>query len=239
MTEHLRVAWPDAALFGPRHGRALRLLAVSDESDGSLDSAATRAGLEPIDLVVGCGDLEPDYLCFLADAFQSPLVYVRGNHDIGPAWQADREPGRGAERGVELPSPLTDGAVRRTAGLRIVGFSGAPRYGGRSLEVSSPSMWLRVLVAWWRLRGRPVLVVSHAAPRGLNDAPDVAHRGFVAFRWLLDRLRPPLWLHGHTRLTRRDPAARTALHRGSLVYNCTGATLIELLPPTAVVEPPA
>jgi Predicted phosphoesterases, related to the Icc protein len=93
-------------------------------------------------------------------------------------------------------------------------------------------MWLRAIRGWlalWRHR-RPLLVISHAPPRGLNDARDETHRGFVAFRWLIDRLRPPLWLHGHTALVRRGLDARCLQHDGTLLYNCTGATLVELVP---------
>jgi hypothetical protein len=65
----------------------------------------------------------------------------------------------------------------------------------------------------------------------VNDGDDLAHRGFTAFRWLADRLGPPLWLHGHTALVRRGMDDRCARRNGTLFYNCTGATLIELKPP--------
>ena len=71
---------------------------------------------------------------------------------------------------------------------------------------------------------RPLLVLTHAAPRGVNDAPDHAHRGFASFRWLLDRLAPPLWLHGHATLVQRGIEARTARRNGTLLVNVTGAT---------------
>jgi hypothetical protein len=56
------------------------------------------------------------------------------------------------------------------------------------------------------VRGQaPILVVSHAPPRGVGDhAANRYHLGYAAYRWLLDRLRPPLWLHGHV-----DPASKT------------------------------
>ena len=73
-----------------------------------------------------------------------------------------------------------------------------------------------------------MLVVSHAPPRDVNDGEDLAHRGFTAFRWLTNRLQPPLWLHGHTALVRRGIDHRSASRNGTLFYNCTGATLIEL-----------
>ena len=228
MTHRLRVVWPDAALFAARDGRPLRILAISDEPDASLDSEATRHGLEPIDLIIGCGDLRADYLAFVADAFGSvPLVYVRGNHDVGAAWRA-------RERD-SLPGPLLDGKLHREAGIAILGFSGSPVYNDPKdrMQVSSTGMWLRSLRGWFASLGhrRPLLVISHAPPRGLNDATDLTHRGFTAFRWLLDRLRPPLWLHGHTALVRRGLDDRSMQHDGTLLYNCTGATLVELVPP--------
>lgn len=232
MTDRLVMSWPDPEAFRARGGRPIRILAVSDESDPALGSVATREGLEPLDMIVGCGDLEPPYLAFLADAFRVPLLYVRGNHDVGSSW--------GATVREVLPEPLADGRIHQEAGIRLMPFSGAPRYAphgrpGAEQQVSGATMWRRVLGAWPRaaLR-RPLLLVTHAAPRGLNDAPDHAHRGFASFRWLVDRLNPPLWLHGHTALVRRGIDARSVRHEGTLLVNVTGATLVELTPPATV-----
>jgi hypothetical protein len=233
MTDRLVVPWPDPAPFRGRDGRPVRILAVSDESEPALDAEATRAGIEPLDMIVGCGDLEPPYLAFLADAFGVPLHYVRGNHDVGASWGA-------TERDV-LPEPLADGRIVDEVGIRLLPFGGSPRYAshgraGVEQQVSGFAMWRRVVGAWPRAAGRrPLLLVTHAAPRGLNDAPDPAHRGFAAFRWLLDRLAPPLWLHGHTSLVRRGIDGRTVRHGRTLVVNVTGATLVELAPPPATV----
>ena len=232
MTDRLSLQWPDPLPFRDRRGSPIRILAVSDESDPTLDSAATREGLEPLDMIVGCGDLEPPYLAFLADAFRVPLLYVRGNHDVGRSWgETVRE---------VVPDPLDDGRIHAEAGIRLLPFSGAPRYAphgrpGAEQQVSGFGMWRRVLRAWPNAAGRrPVLLVTHAAPRGVNDAPDQAHRGFASFRWLLDRLDPPLWLHGHTALVRRGIDGRCVRHGRTMVVNVTGATLVELTPPDAV-----
>lgn len=226
MTDRLRVAWPDPAAFADRAGRPIRILAVSDEPDPSLDSEATREGIGAVDLIIGAGDLQPEYLSFVTDAFHAPLRYVRGNHDAGSAW-AD------TERRI-LPQPMPDATIVTEAGLRLIGFSGSPIYSGRGVEVSGPGMWARSWMAWLRTIGRrPLLVVSHAPPRGVNDDTDLAHRGFTSFRWLVRRLGPPLWLHGHTALVRRGIDARCEMYAGTLFYNCTGATLIELHPPGA------
>lgn len=224
MTDRLRVRWPDPAPFVERDGRPIRILAVSDEPDPALDSPATRENLGAVDLILGAGDLEPEYLGFVTDAFHAPLRYVRGNHDVGAAWShTERE---------RLPEPMRDGEVVREAGIALLGFSGSPRYNQRNMQVSSAGMWTKVISAWPNARrARPVLVVTHAPPRGVNDDQDPAHRGFEAFRWLVDRLDPPLWIHGHTSLVRRGIDDRLATHNGTTFYNCTGATLVELLPP--------
>jgi hypothetical protein len=224
LTDRLTVPWPDPAPFATRGGRPIRILAVSDEADASLDSAATREALGPVDLIVGAGDLQPEYLAFVTDAFGAPLRYVRGNHDVGAAWlHAERE---------LLPAPMADATVVAEAGLSLIGFSGSPVYSDRGHEVSATRMWARAVQGWVRARGRgPMVVVTHAPPRDLNDADDLAHRGFTSFRWLIDRLAPPLWLHGHTALVRRGLDGRCARLDGTLLYNCTGATVVELTPP--------
>jgi hypothetical protein len=229
MTDRLRLVWPDPRPFAASNGQPIRLLAVSDEVDPSLDSATTRQRMGPIDMVLGAGDLEPPYLGFLADAFHVPLLYVRGNHDVGGAWAP-------SER-RQVPEPLADGRIHEEVGIRLLPFSGSPRYAphGRAdvdQQVSAFNMWRRVVGSWPRAaRRRPLLVLTHAAPRGLNDAPDIAHRGFGAFRWLLGQLTPPLWLHGHTALVRRGIDARSLQRNGTLLVNVTGATLIELVSP--------
>ena len=235
MTARLRVAWPDPRLFERRGGRPYRILALADEIDASLESAETRKRLRPVDLIVGCGDLPVDYLRFVTDAFESvPLAYVRGNHDVGGDWAT------GDATQVHLPEPLPDGRPWTDGQLTVIGFSGIPRHGGGSgLQVGSFTRISQVLGAWlrvgWRPIRAPVLLVSHVAPRGINDGPDPIHRGSRALRWLAGRVRPPLWLHGHTTLLTRRLEDR-ALRRGStLYYNAAGAVLVELSPPGVAV----
>ena len=227
MTNRLSVVWPDPAPFAARDGRPFRILAISDEPDPALESAGSRDVIGPVDLIVGAGDLEPDYLSFVADAFHAPLRYIRGNHDDGAAWAHTRR--------RLLPEPMRDGEVVDEAGIRLIGFSGSPVYNEGEMQVSSLGMWLRVVAASMRAGPRrPLIVVTHAPPRGVNDDSDLAHRGFTAFRWLADRLNPPLWLHGHTALVRRGIDDRIARRNGTVFYNCTGATLVELVAPDPV-----
>src|SRR5262249_21261027 len=141
------------------------------------------------------GDLDPHWLAFLADAFEAPLVYVRGNHDTGGDWD---------EKDRVVPEPLGAGATTRLAGILVAGLEWPVSGSGDNRRRPALAWWHAVRLATRRLRsggvrGEPIVMISHVAPEGAGDVPtDLYHRGFGAYRWLLDRLRPPLWLHGHT-----------------------------------------
>jgi len=69
-------AWAPAA-------QSVRLLAVSDEPERALDFDRNRTDLGRVDAILGCGDLEPDYLNFLADAFKAPRGAKRSGRGCG------------------------------------------------------------------------------------------------------------------------------------------------------------
>jgi uncharacterized protein len=231
LIRRLSVVWPDPAPFRERpEGSPIRLLAISDDRDPALERAQNREALGRIDLIVGCGDLEPDYLGFVADAFVAPLAYIRGNHDAGGAWVA---------AGDRIPEPLPDAAVRENIGLRLVGLSW-PRLGirGRPDERKAWSQVLPLMAHSVIGRNGPLLVLSHSPPRGVGDAPDDPfHTGFSAYRWVADHLHPPLWLHGHT-----PAGGLEAWHvsvGGTTFANVTPAVVVELQPPgTGTADPP-
>jgi uncharacterized protein len=227
MIRRVSVLWPDERPFRERREKPIRFLAVSDEREPAIEYEKNRAGIAPLDGIVGCGDLDPRWLAFLADSFHAPLVYVRGNHDRGGDWD---------ERRLVVPDPLGPGAMTRLAGIAVAGLEWP--------HVNERGNRRRPDLAWWHAfrvarsefgdrlarRREPLLVISHVAPEGAGDAPDDAyHRGFGAYRWLLDRFRPPLWLHGHTTMASVKELKVTAGE--TTVVNVTGAVLVELLPP--------
>jgi hypothetical protein len=224
VTRRLTVKWPDPGPFATRSpGEAIRILAISDDPDPTLEHEVNRRQLGRVDVVVGAGDLEPDYLSFVADAFVAPLVYVRGNHDAGGAWLHGTSD--------HLPEPLPDAAIREDAGLPFVGLSW-PRLGVRG-RPPADAAWFQVLPLLARSVVRPtspLIVVSHVPPRGAGDAPnDPFHTGFSAYRQVADRLRPPLWLHGHTHLGSAEAWHGTI---GTTTFvNVTGAVALDLVPP--------
>ena len=233
MIRRLRLTWPDPEPFRRRAGRPIRWLAVSDDEDPALRYEVNRRELGPLDSIVGAGDLEPDYLGFLADAFAVPLLYVRGNHDHGGRW--------GESVALNSPHALRSGGVHTIDGVPVMALEWPGlRHGDRRRHDDSARTDIVRIAAgepWRRLFGgrATVAVVSHAPPRGVGDrAADPYHVGFGAYRWLLDRVRPPLWLHGHV-----PPASVEGWrieHDGSTVVNVTGAVLVELLPPG--IRPP-
>ena len=165
-------------------------------------------------------------MAFLADSFNTPLVYVRGNHDRGGEWY---------ERPLPVPAWLNTGRIERLAGIPIVGLEwpGVDDAGNRRRPWLA---WRQTLAIARRLIGahlwrEPVVVISHVPPAGVGDAGDRYHVGFDAYHWLLDHLAPPIWLHGHT-----TTASVTRLVERSgptVVANATGALLLELTPPIA------
>jgi DNA repair exonuclease SbcCD nuclease subunit len=221
VTRRLTVIWPDPRPFERREGRPIRLLAVSDDVDHALEHARNREALGPIDLIVGCGDLSPAWLSFVGDAFRVPIVYVRGNHDRQGPWPAPPD--------IPPPSAGVDGRSLPGIPMLLLPWT---RFQDGDAHRDETGAWLQLVRAAPRLlRSRaPLLVVSHVPPRDLGDTPtDPYHVGYAAYRFLMDRVRPPLWLHGHT-----NPAAQADWRNeeGSTVAaNVTGSVLVELLPP--------
>lgn len=225
MINQLAIVWPDARAFAGRDGRPIRFLVASDEPEPALRHAVNRDELGQLDGVIGCGDLEPDWLRFLADAFNTPLVYVRGNHDRGGDWNA---------RPLLVPAWLEAGTIEGLAGIPIVGLEwpGVDAPGNRRRPWLAWRQTIRITRRLIRARlwRRPLIVISHVPPAGVGDCPtDAYHVGFPAYRWLLDRLAPPIWLHGHTTLA----SVRRLVERAgpTVVANATGALLIELTAP--------
>jgi hypothetical protein len=186
----------------------VQILAVSDEIDEGLcaDVRAVRGA----DLILACGDLPFDYLGYLMNALDVPLVFVPGNHDPDLTGYAASRAGLMLRAGLPVTAPWPSGAINvdgrvvEVLGLRVAGLGGCLRY---SAGPNQYSEWqqarraraLSTRVRWQRLRGAPAvdILLTHAPPYGVGDGDDPPHRGFRTLHGLAARLRVPLLLHGH------------------------------------------
>lgn len=190
----------------------MHILALSDRIVPHLHSPNVIKSFGDVELVVACGDLPADYLEYVLTQLNIPLVYVPGNHDPDT---------------YHVPGGLNiDGKLVNVNGAFILGLGGSRRYKkeGRH-QYTEFDMRLRIArlipkLLSNRVRHRRAIdvLVTHAPPRGIHDAKDLAHIGFTAFHDLLHIFRPALMLHGHTHLLRNIEVTETE-HMGCCIIN--------------------
>jgi Icc-related predicted phosphoesterase len=165
----------------------MHILAVADRRHKALYDYFDPDRWKDVDLVLSCGDLDPRYLSFIVSVIHTPLLFVPGNHDES----YEKTPPEGCD-GI-------DGKVVRVKGIRIGGLGGSYWYNGRDLQYTDKQMAKRVkkIKRAARKMGGLDIFISHSPPLGIHDLPDQCHRGFAAFRTLMDELHPKVFLHGH------------------------------------------
>ncbi len=173
----------------------MKILAVSDNRQPQfLNSEFLKQHYGHVEMLISCGDMDPDYLDFIASILSLPLYYVKGNHDHQ---YTSETPG-----GIDLHL--------RTAeykGVVMAGMQGSIRYNKGDLQYSELEMTTRVLRMMPGLLARRIakgygvdIFAAHSPPRNINDGKDYAHRGFRAFRWLIRWGQPRYLIHGHVDL---------------------------------------
>jgi calcineurin-like phosphoesterase family protein len=215
------------------------VLAVSDEVDDSL--LANAAIVRAARLIVACGDLPFDYLGYLMDALDVPLVFVPGNHDPDISGYRTSRAGLTLRAGLPAQPPWPSGALNAdmavvdVAGLRLAGLGGCRRYshGPNQYTDRQQARRARALsrrARWHRARdGHGVdVLLTHAPPLGLGDRDDPPHQGFGTLNQLAARLQPALLLHGHV----HPYGAVPQVHRvgRTVVRNVVGRHLLEIEP---------
>lgn len=199
-----------------KHG--LKILTVSDFVDKELTRQVEEKSLPPVDLIISCGDLNPEYLSFLRDRLDRPLFYVKGNHDIR----------------YTLSNPMgcenIHGRVVSFRGLNILGLEGSMWYNGGANQYTDAMM--KKLLFWMGLtlwKKSPLhMVVTHAPPRHIHDQENLCHRGFDTYVSLIKRRKPGYFVHGHVHQEFKTPQERITLFQGTQVINTCGYTFIEV-----------
>lgn len=169
----------------------MKILTIADEASAYLWGPGVHKGLQGVDLILSCGDLDPRYLEYLVTLSGVPLLYVHGNHD--------------RRRGEPEPEGCmcVEDKLVTVKGLRILGLGGSIRYNREgAYQYTQQEMRRRVARQWLPLRraGGLDILLTHSAALGLGDGADPAHVGFEAFHDLLDRWEPPYFIHGHSHL---------------------------------------
>ena len=196
----------------------MKILAVSDEEAKILYDYYRPGVLSGYDVILSCGDLKRAYLEFLVTMSNTPLVYVRGNHD---------------DRLVADPPTgcvCADGDVVKVNGLRIMGLGGAYKYRPglnmyteRQMERRAEKLRFKA----WRAGGVDI-ILTHAPPRHINDLDDMAHRGFECFTYLMEKYEPSYLVHGHIHLNYGMNLPRQTRYRRTNVVNAFEKFEIEL-----------
>ncbi|HLY27405.1 MAG TPA: metallophosphoesterase family protein [Aggregatilineales bacterium] len=170
----------------------MKFLAVSDHTLPQLENSENlRKQFGDVEAVISCGDLPAPYLEYLSSTLNTPLLFVRGNHDLmyEEAW-----PG-----GDNLHRH-----VLNFRGITFAGLEGSPLYNRGPIQYTEGQMLRMVLAFAPRLLLRRMrlgygldVLVTHASPRDIHDRTDMAHRGFRSFRLFMNLYRPRYLLHGH------------------------------------------
>ncbi len=169
----------------------MNILVLADEESKYLWDYFEKSKLDGVDLIISCGDLKPQYLSFLATFAKVPILYVHGNHDA----IYDTTPPDGCI--------CIDDNLYVYNGIRILGLGGSQCYNFGAYQYSEREMRSRIFKLRRKLRkyGGFDILVTHAPALELNDGEDLPHKGFQAFRDLLDKYKPKYFLHGHVHLT--------------------------------------
>lgn len=199
----------------------MRILALSDQVIDFLYSPLVRERFSDVDVVVGCGDLPPHYLEYVITQLNVPLLYVPGNHDPDDLRVCG---------GEDL-----DGIVAPVKGVLFAGLGGSRRYkpNGRHQYSESEMRWRvgQLMMRLWlrRLRGQRGLdvLVTHAPPFRIHDAPDLPHTGFASYHALWALFRPQLILHGHTHAQRNLEVTETVI-QGTRIINVFPYRIVDL-----------
>lgn len=199
---------------------SVKILTVSDFIDKDLTRKVEEKRLAPIDLIVSCGDLDPEYLSFLRDRLDSPLFYVKGNHDI----RYTRANPVGCEN--------IHKRIVTFRNINILGLEGSMWYNGGANQYTEAMMRKMIFSLWfsfWRKK-KIHLVVTHAAPRHIHDREDRCHLGFESFAALINKRQPDYFVHGHIHAEFKRHEDRITRVGRTRVVNTCGYTLLEVTP---------
>lgn len=197
----------------------MKILVIADEESKYYWDYFEKEKLQDIDLIISCGDLKPQYLSFLATFAHGPVLYVHGNHDA----KYETTPPEGCI--------CIEDQIYVHEGVRIMGLGGSMQYiPGRPHQYTEKDMHLRILKCWFSLcrnKGFDILV-THAPAFELGDQSDLPHRGFKAFRKLMNKFSPKYMFHGHVHMCYGHNLKRQYQYGDTTIINAYERYFIEI-----------
>ncbi len=223
----------------------MKILCVSDDKDVLVYSPNIASRYNDVDLILSAGDLPLKYYEYIVSSLNKPFYFVFGNH------HTDDLP-KFTKTGIfdELSTHATfdknklivgvggdfvDGKVvkDKKTGLLIGGLGGSMRYNNGAHQFTEMEMFFRILLMtprllYNRLRYKRFLdiLLTHAPPYHVGDAPDMCHRGFKVFLWFMKIFKPKYLLHGHIHLIDLN-ANRENQYLNTKVINVYSSYLLE------------
>lgn len=170
----------------------MKILAIADEESKYLWDYYEKEKLQDVDLILSCGDLNPEYLSFLVTMTNVPVLYVHGNHDD----KYEKKPPEGCI--------CIEDQVYVYEGIRILGLGGSMRYRIGKNQYTEKEMRKRLRnrklrFQLFRHRGFDILL-THSPAYQLNDGRDLPHQGFQVFNTLIAKYKPKFFIHGHVHM---------------------------------------
>lgn len=223
----------------------MKILAVSDVVNKLLYSPQLKRLAGNVDVIVSCGDLPAYYLDFLVSTIGKPLFYICGNHDHYES--RDRNFRTEMDEATDFRNSRLDydnsfsfggsDLDRKSAAYKdtvFAGLEGSLRYNRGEHQYTEPQMRRRIArlapkLLWNKIYyGRYVdVLITHAPPLGIHDAPDDAHRGFDAYLRFIETYKPKYLLHGHTHIYDRR-VRRLTEYKGTAIINCYDYQILDL-----------
>ncbi len=198
--------------------RAIKALSVSDRIESQLLERQTIEQYKDIDLILCCGDLPYHYIESLFQAYEVPVLFVRGNHDHAIEY-GKKGPQSGPWGAIDLHK-----RVVVLNNLIFAGFEGSLRYREGPFMYTQFEMWTNILgmipqLLWNKLiHGRFVdVVLTHSPPWDIHDQDTHIHRGFKAFRWFIKTFKPAYLYHGHIHVYTEDQQRESIFEKTKII----------------------
>ena len=208
----------------------IKILLLSDQVVDRIYNEHIRRMFPDVDLILSCGDLPYYYLEYVLDILNRPLYFVHGNHD------SVVEHGSHGERRYPWGAENLHRRVMRHKGLIMLGFEGSIRYSRSRYQYTQFEAWVQVLsklprLFWNRLvHGRALdILLTHSPAYQIGDREDPPHRGFIAYRWLIEKFKPRFHFHGH--IHRHDHRrSKPMKYQDTMIVNACPYQVVEIDP---------